>query len=432
MPLQPSMQLLSVDDHMVEHPLLWADRLPSKYLEDGPRIVEIPREGKPPIQSWLYEGRSYPYIGLNAVAGKRPEEYGVEPVRFDDMIPGCYDPKQRVVDMDIDGIQAMLCFPSFPRLCGTIFLEGVDKELALLGVRAWNDYSLDEWCATDPARFIPMGLVPLWDPGLMVAEIERMAAKGTRAIGLPDNPVALKLPSYHTTYWDPVFSALEETNMTAVMHFGSGGFVPQIAPEAPFAVMIALMGTTSMQACVDLVFSPVFHKHPNLKVSFAEGGVGWMPYLVERVDYVWRKHKFYQNINPTVPPSELFRRNIAGCFIEDEAGVEMRHAIGIGNITWECDYPHSDSFWPRSRARAEEVFANVPDDEAHQIVELNTRRWYNFPKEGYLAHRADEGNPWRPNDGEGPNISDAWLQNQAAGTDTDDVRQYMGDFFHEE
>jgi hypothetical protein len=176
----------------------------------------------------------------------------------------------------------------------------------------------------------------------------------------------------------------------------------------------------------------VFHKHPNLKVSFAEGGVGWMPYLVERVDYVWRKHKFYQNINPTVPPSELFRRNIAGCFIEDEAGVEMRHTIGIGNITWECDYPHSDSFWPRSRARAEEVFANVPDDEVHQIVELNTRRWYNFPKEGYLAHRADEGNPWRPNDGQGPNMSDAWLQKQAAGTDTDEVRQYMGDFFHDD
>ncbi|MGB7147354.1 MAG: amidohydrolase, partial [Mycobacterium sp.] len=165
MPLQPHMKLLSVDDHLIEHPKVWTDRLPSKYVERGPRIVEIPRgDDLPPMQSWLYEDRPYPYIGLNAVAGKKPEEYGLEPVRYDDMIPGCYDPKARIVDMDIDGVEAMLCFPSFPRFCGTIFLEGEDKELARLSVQAWNDFSLDEWCATDPARFIPMAMVALWDP----------------------------------------------------------------------------------------------------------------------------------------------------------------------------------------------------------------------------------------------------------------------------
>jgi len=165
-------------------------------------------------------------------------------------------------------------------------------------------------------------------------------------------------------------------------------------------VMVTLMGTTSMAAAVELVFSPVFHKHPNLKVAFSEGGIGWMPYLVERADYVWRKHKYYQNIHPTVAPSELFRRNITGCFIEDEVGVAMRHRIGIDNITWECDYPHSDSFWPKSRARAEEMLSKVPDEDAHKIVELNTRRWYAFPEEGFKASTADSG--WRPNDGNPP------------------------------
>ncbi|WP_310778050.1 amidohydrolase family protein [Mycobacterium sp. Z3061] len=400
MPLQPSMKLLSVDDHLIEPPHVWADRLPKKYLEQGPRIADFPRSGAPPMQQWVYEGRTYPNIGLNAVAGKSPEEFGVDPIRYADMIPGCYDPKARLADMDIDGVHAMLCFPSFPRFCGTVFLEGQDKELALLSVKAWNDFSLDEWCATDPARFIPMAITPLWDPALIVAEIERVAAKGARAIGLPDNPTNLQLPSYHTAYWEPVWSALEETNLTAVMHFGSGGFPPQTAPEAPFAVMITLMGTTSMAAATELIFSPVFHKHPNLKVAFSEGGVGWMPYLVERADYVWRKHKYYQNIHPTVAPSELFRRNISGCFIEDEVGMSMRHAIGIDNITWECDYPHSDSFWPKSRARAEEMLADVPDAEAAKIVELNARRWYAFPEEGFKSCTADGG--WRPNDGDPP------------------------------
>lgn len=400
MPLQPWMKLLSVDDHLIEHPRVWSDRLPSKFQEAGPRIVEVPRDDRKAVQMWHYEGRAYPNIGLNAVAGKSPEEFGVDPVRFEEMIPGCYDPKARLVDMDIDGVHAMLCYPSFPRFCGTVFLEGQDKELALLGVQAWNDFSLDEWCATDPQRFIPMAITPLWDPALMVAEIERVAAKGARALGLPDNPVNLGLPSYHTSYWDPVFSALEETNLTAVMHFGSGGLPPQVAPEAPFAVMITLMGTTSMSACTELLFSPVFHKHPNLKVAFSEGGVGWMPYLIERADYVWRKHKFYQNIHPDIAPSELFHRNISGCFIEDEVGVRNRHQIGIGQITWECDYPHSDSFWPKSRERAAQMFVDVPDEEVAEIVEHNARRWYAFPEAGFQASTAAAG--WRPNGGRGP------------------------------
>ena len=402
MPLQPYMKLLSVDDHLIEHPKVWTDRLPSKYIERGPRIVEIPRgEGLAPMQSWLYEDRPYPYIGLNAVAGKKPEEYGLEPVRYDDMIPGCYDPKARIADMDIDGVEAMLCFPSFPRFCGTIFLEGADKELAGLSVQAWNDFSLDEWCATDPARFIPMAMVPLWEPALMVAEIERVAAKGCRAIGLPDNPINLGLASYHTDYWDPVFSAMEETNLTAVMHFGSGGFPPQIAPEAPFAVMITLMGTTSMAACTDLLFSPVFHRHPNLKVAFSEGGVGWMPYLVERADYVWRKHKYYQNIHPTIAPSELFKRNISGCFIEDEAGVKNRYEIGVGNITWECDYPHSDSSGPR--------VALAPKKSSPMCPMTRSPKWSNTtPGVGTTSPRPDSKptTPTRPTRG-GPTMARA-------------------------
>ena len=91
------MQLISVDDHLIEHPRMWADRLPAKYQELGPRIVEVPRaKGGPPSQVWEYQGKTYPQIGLNAVAGKKPEEYGIDPSRFDEMLPGCYDPVQRL------------------------------------------------------------------------------------------------------------------------------------------------------------------------------------------------------------------------------------------------------------------------------------------------------------------------------------------------
>jgi predicted TIM-barrel fold metal-dependent hydrolase len=400
MPLQDHMQLISVDDHLIEPPTLWTDRLPKKFQEDGPRIVEMDMNqsmgddkmiaaminaadapaGKRLAQVWTYEGRLYPNIGLNAVAGKQPQEYGMDPTRYSDMLPGCFDVHARVTDMDVDGVQAALCFPTFPRFSGTVFLEGKDSELALLSVRAWNDFHLDEWAAAYPDRFIPMIMLPLWDPQESAKEIYRCAAKGAKAITFPENTVGLGLPSFYTDHWDPVFRAAEETSMPLSLHFGSSGKPPITSPEAPMAVMIALFGTNSMDATADLLFSEVFYKFPELKVALSEGGIGWVPYLLDRIDLTWEKHRWYQNVNKEVRPSELWHKNMFGCFIEDFEGIERREKVGIDNIMWEADYPHSDSNWPKSRQYLIEAMQNVPDDEVHKMVELNARRVYNFPR----------------------------------------------------
>jgi predicted TIM-barrel fold metal-dependent hydrolase len=380
MPLRDDMQLISVDDHLVEPPSLWRDRLPRHYLDAGPRIVEEHIEGAPPAHVWMYEGRRYVQIGLNAVAGKEPAEFGTEPLRYSDMLPGCYEPKARVSDMDLDGVQAAICFPSFPRFSGTTFLQGDDKELALLCVQAWNDFTLDEWCASAPDRLIPIVILPMWDVQASVAEIHRTAAKGARTVSFPENPVPLGLPSFHTDHWDPLLSALEETDMPLSLHFGSSGKAPTTAPEAPFAVTITLFGCNSMYATTDLLFSPVFHRHPKLKVALSEGGIGWVPYLLERADYVWDRHRFYQNVNQEVRPSDLFRKHMYGCFIDDVHGLGARDQIGLDRILWECDYPHSDSNWPNSRKRASAVFADIPDEEVAQMVEGNSRELFRFPR----------------------------------------------------
>jgi hypothetical protein len=122
----------------------------------------------------------------------------------------------------------------------------------------------------------------------------------------------------------------------------------------------------------------VFHRFDRLQVALSEGGIGWIPYLLERLDYTWERHRYYTGINQEVAPSDLFRRHFSGCFIDDEFGVSVRHAIGVDRITWECDYPHSDSNWPHARKRAAETLAGVPDDEVHQIVELNARALFHF------------------------------------------------------
>jgi predicted TIM-barrel fold metal-dependent hydrolase len=391
MPLQDHMRIVSVDDHLIEHPRVWQDRLPEKFKENGPTIIEDANGH----HVWRYEGRIYPNIGLNAVAGKQPEEYGLEPLRYDDMIPGCYDPAARVKDMDLDGVHTALCFPSFPGFAGGVFQRAEDKQLAAVCVEAWNDFHIDEWCASAPDRFVPVCILPTWDPLLATKEIERVAEKGAKALTFPENPVPLGLPSFHTDHWDRVFDACEAADLPLCLHFGSSGYVPSFGtmatPDvtklldvgadatAPFVCAITLFATNLMWTAVDLLFSPVFYRHPKLKIALSEGGIGWIPYIMERADYAWERHRWYQDIDKHTRPSELFRKHFWGCFIDDDFGVRNRDIIGIDRITYEVDYPHSDSNWPNSRKRVAEMLADVPDEDAHKIVELNARELYNFP-----------------------------------------------------
>jgi predicted TIM-barrel fold metal-dependent hydrolase len=368
-------QIISVDDHVIEHPRVFTDRLPAKYAEVAPRIVKLP-DGN---DTWLYEGRQSGNFALNAVAGKHPREFGMDPRSYDDMLPGCYRIEDRIKDMDIEGVWAQLCFPNFGGFAGSTFYAAQDKELAKLCVSAYNDFILDEWCAYAPDRQIPLMMVPFWDVGASVREIERTAARGAKSISFVEAPHKLGLPSYHTDHWDPIFRICEQAELPLSMHFGSGGMPQGLSPDGPFFVAIALFGLNSMAATADLLFSEVFYKFPNLKVALSEGGIGWMPYLLERMDYSWGRHKYWSSINADKLPSELFREHIYGCFISDQSGIEQRHRIGIDNILFESDYPHSDSNWPHTRKLLADHLAAVPDDEARKIVELNARALYHFP-----------------------------------------------------
>jgi predicted TIM-barrel fold metal-dependent hydrolase len=376
MPLQKDVQIVSVDDHVIEHGTVWEDRLPAKFKEAGPRNTKDDNGN----DMWTFEGRPYFNIGLNAVAGKKREEYGLDPTRYSDMLPGCYDPKERVKDMDTDGIWAQLCFPSFPGFAGSTFFAATDKQLATACVSAYNDWMIDEWCAANPERQIPLVLVPFWDADATVKETERVAAKGAKAVSFTEAPHALGLPSFHTKHWDGFFKVCEEAGMPVCVHFGSGG-APSVAPEAPFTTAIALFGLNSQMCTVDLVNSRVFERFPKLKFALSEGGIGWLPYILERTDYTWERHRYYTGMADAKKPSEIFRSNIFGCFISDDAGLHNIDRIGEDNIMFESDYPHSDCNFPHSRKMLEESLAHVPDAVARKIAEDNARRVFNFPRQ---------------------------------------------------
>jgi predicted TIM-barrel fold metal-dependent hydrolase len=367
-------KVISVDDHVIEHPTVWLDRLPKKDHDRAPHVVRLD-DGN---DTWLYEGKPAGNFALNAVVGKHPREFGMDPRSYADMLPGCYRIEDRIKDMDIEGVWAEMCFPNFGGFAGSTFFVAEDKQFAAQCISAYNDFILDEWCAYAPDRQIPVVMVPFWDVEASAREIARTAAKGARTVSFVEAPHKLGLPSYHTGHWDPILRACEETEIPLSLHFGSGGMPLGLAPDGDFFISIALFGLNSMQTTVDLLMSDVFYKFPGLKVALSEGGIGWIPYLLERTDYSWSRHKYWCNINADKRPSELFREHIYGCFIADNAGIALRHKVGIDNIMFESDYPHSDCNWPHTRKLLADALADVPDDEARKIAELNARRLYRF------------------------------------------------------
>jgi predicted TIM-barrel fold metal-dependent hydrolase len=289
--------------------------------------------------------------------------------------------KDRLADMDDDGVQAQLCFPTFPRFAGTRFVRSRDRGLALACVQAYNDFVLDEWCAYAPGRQIPMVIVPLWDVGACVAEIERTAVRGARAVSFPENPAPLGLPSVFDHAWDPFWAAVQDAEMVVCTHIGSSGETPKPSADAPQSLTSALMPISSWTTMMSFLLSHVFHDFPGVKLALSEGGLGWIPAALERADYVWQQRRHSRgDLHMTVSPSMLYRQNVFGCLLDDTVGIELRHRIGVDRILFESDYPHADSKWPNSRAYAAGILADVPDDEAHRMIELNARELFRFPR----------------------------------------------------
>jgi predicted TIM-barrel fold metal-dependent hydrolase len=379
--------LVSVDDHVVEPPDMFDGRLAERFRDGAPRVVHK-HDG---TDVWTYDGKEIPNIGLNAVAGRPPDEYGMEPTSFDEIRPGCYDIHERVRDMNANGVLGSMCFPSFPNLCGQLFARSSDKELGLAVLQAYNDWHIDEWCGSYPGRFIPLALPPLWDPQLMAREIHRVADKGCHAVSFSENPEKLKLPSLHNDHWDPFWQACCDADTIVCMHIGSSSTLVITSVEAPIDVLISLQPVNIVQAAADLLWSPVLRKFPTLRFALSEGGIGWIPYFLDRVDWIYQRHHQWtgQDFGDMLP-SQLFRERIVTCFIDDPSGLESRHRVGIDSICWESDYPHSDSTWPTSAetlAKSLDPLPDLADGEVDAITHGNAMRHFRFDP---FAHRPRE------------------------------------------
>jgi predicted TIM-barrel fold metal-dependent hydrolase len=368
--------ILSIDDHTVEPPDLFEHHLPAKYRDRAPRLVSD-ESGK---EHWEFEGKEFGISGLNATVSWPKEEWGLNPSALAEMRPATYLIDERIRDMNRNGVLASMCFPSLPGFSGRRFQEAADKDLAAVMLQAYNDWHIDEWCASYPGRFMPLSIGPAWDMDALVAEVKRVAAKGSLAISMPELPHIQGLPTYQSEYWDPFFRAVCDEGLVMCLHIGMGLDAIDMGPDfAPDNFMV-LSTQVTVLAVQDLLWGPAMRKYPDLKIAFSEGGIGWIPFLMDRVDRHYVNQRWTGQDFGDKMPSDVFREHALACFIYDPTSLKLFDEIGIDLIAFECDYPHSDSLWPDAPEILLEQCngAGLSDEDIEKISWRNVARFCDY------------------------------------------------------
>lgn len=395
--------MISVDDHVMEPRDLWQQQLPPSLRDRGPRVVQEKvklefvgghygfQRDAPDGQMcdvWLYDGSVTPTGFLHGPAGTPKEQQRNVAAIYEDLRPGTWQQAARLDDMTLNHVDAAINYPNiFPRFCGQGFLERDDKDLALQCLKIYNDWIIDDWGGgAGKGRLIPLTLIPMWSPELAVEEIQRCADKGSFAIAFSENPSALGCGTMYTGEWDPVWQLCQELNITVSMHIGSSSSMPSTSPDAPLATSMSLYAQNAEKSLVDWIFSGTLARFPTLKIAYAESQVGWMPFQLERMDSVFKEGR--GGVGGSGPlPSETLGDRVFGCIFDDLVGLKQREDVGIDQILFETDYPHSDGTFPYSRKVAHSMFAAVGmnADECYKVLRGNAIRAYGLERFGITS-----------------------------------------------
>ncbi len=376
-PREQKYTIFSVDDHLMEPPETFIGRMPKKFEARAPRVIET-EEGH---EVWSIDDTPYFQVGFMCVAGRPKEDHRVEPARFEEVRPGCYRIKDRIKDMDINGVWASVNFPSgVTGFGGTLFSGFDDAEFGLACTRAWNDWLFEEWHGAYPDRIVPLGITFLSDPEKGAEEIRRNAKRGFTAVTMPEQPHQQGLPAVFDPYWEPIIRACAETETVLNLHVGSSGFA-KMPPGAPMLQLGATMfQAMAFQSCAEWLWSAWPARFPELKIAMSEGGIAWVAGLIDRLDNIMARSGYGGGWPAKdVTPSECLRRNFWFCMIDDPSTISTRHAIGVENIMCESDYPHGDGTWPDTQQVVHDLIGDLPVEEIRMMTHENAAKLYRHP-----------------------------------------------------
>ena len=366
--------IVSSDSHVFEPPDLWTTRIDRAFRDRAPRIQRV--DG---VDQLVVEERQFVSgIGLISNAGARfeaPETISSHG-RFEDVHQGGYDPDQHLADMRLDGVAGEVLYPSqglfYFKVADTLFMSAI--------FRAYNDW-LADFCSTDRARLKGIAMINLDDVPDGVRELERAAKMGFAGAMITEYP--LEDRRYDQPEYEPFWAAAQALAMPLSLHTATRrqgkirGAGDKTLRDASSRATKVFYPATSM---CDMIFSGVFERHPTLALAIVEFELAWAPHLLSTMDYTYRERheEALYRFKDGMRPSDFFRRNVCLSFQEDAIGIRLRDTIGVDNMMWGSDYPHSESTFPQSRKILAQILAGVPEDEQAKIVGGNAARLYRF------------------------------------------------------
>jgi predicted TIM-barrel fold metal-dependent hydrolase len=370
--------LLDADSHVSEPLNLWQERLPAKYRDIAPRMM-TEYEGKPGAWWHIEQDRPPHNVILGFGGNKSLEELQqlLKGFSYAGAHRGGWDPAQRVKDMDQDGVAGDVLYTTLGFRMFWIKDAGFQRAC----FQVYNDW-LAEFCSFSPKRLKGLGLISLYDPKQAAEDLADCAMKGLAGALVWASPPE-ELPFYSEIY-DPFWAAAQELSMPLSLHeFAGFRWVDWDSSAKKRTVAGAINSHEVESTFATLILSGVLERFPELKVVSAELNCGWLPYFLRRMDerFVMRGTRLHGHPFPTkltMKPSEYFRRQLYATFIDDGFGVAHRHEIGVENLLWSSDFPHSATFWPHSREKIAQDFQGVGDEDKRKILSENSARLYHF------------------------------------------------------
>jgi uncharacterized protein len=387
--------IIDADTHVTETADLWTSRAPAGMRDRVPHMI-TDTDGS---QKWLVGGsRPLASAGMTATAGRG--SFNNPPKTFEEMHPGAYDAKARLKYMDQMGIWAMVMYPNVGGFGAQQFLKLNDPELMLTCVQIYNDWQT-EWASADARRLLPITSIPFWDVAAAAKEVRRCAAKGHKGILFTGEPQYYDLPLLGDKHWNPLWEAAVELDLPISFHIGSGDMAEgllknkvatygKMAAFTELAVDIFLRNGLQLN---DLIMSGVLARHPKIKFVSVESGIGWVPFMLEALDYQFKGNGVAQE-HPEFDllPSEYFARNVYACYwFEQTAPRRLLDAIGVDNILFETDFPHPTSLYgDEVHARIKGGLSDCDDSVRRKILWENSQKLYKVtgPSTADEANRA--------------------------------------------
>ena len=373
--MEQSGVLISADEHVVEHPRVWTERMSKSRWGNRMPHTEENSDG---TEHWTVDGKILPLPGV-ALAGALSSDPCGEAERWTEVPKESYEPTERLKAMDASGVSFAVLYPSVAGVAGETFARLDDPELELACVQAYNDWLIEEWASQSP-RFIPQCIVPIYPAEASAAEIKRAVKKGHKGVIYPAIPMHVRnVPHINDPQYDLIWETCQELGVPLCLHAGSSRRVqipihPGMSPRVAGALQAVLRPASAVFDVANMLFSRILIRFPNLKVIFAESTVAWGAFLLEYAD-----HQFSQDRceGYDLKPSEMFARQ---CFLTtwyNRVRTDIGY-LGADNILWATNFPLANSTWPDVRHFVELGLAGVSDEERSKILWQNAAKLYQI------------------------------------------------------